>query len=296
MIRLSATNLHYLGDTKSDKRRDYCLHGYVLFAINNDIIEDGGEWCTSASALRFMRSVLKNHFSGAENHMIPCCGNFIIPADDGQSVGIFGCQNGVDFDVIHEGNQVIIRTESGQRFAVNFSDYKAAVLAYAEQIEKYMNNCPSRIFDDPFHKSAYNAFMAEWTSLKEKILKTNRAEYAASVSDFSDYISVPENEISGISKNGISLKNGQFINFKECAYNYSKINGGTGKCIGERNSTNLSFTFYTDPFVTSVTFSKYTHVFRLFAGHSAHRHFTKLQNIICTYGYTIRETEQYPDV
>ena len=86
MIQLTATNLYYIGNTDSDKRRDYCVHGHVLFMIDDTVIEDGDDWCTSASALRFMRSVLGNHFSGAEEHMIPCCGHFMIPADDGKSV------------------------------------------------------------------------------------------------------------------------------------------------------------------------------------------------------------------
>lgn len=112
MIELRAEDLHFLGDTEESRREDYCVHGNVIFKLDNDIIECGEDWCVSASAVRFMRSVLNNHFSGAEEHMIPCCGHFLIPSEDGKTVRIIGCNNGVDFDVIHEEENVRIRTKN----------------------------------------------------------------------------------------------------------------------------------------------------------------------------------------
>ena len=289
MIQLSATNLYYIGDTDSDKRRDYCVHGHVLFMIDDTVIEDGDEWCTSASALRFMRSVLSNHFSGAEEHMIPCCGHFMIPADDGKSVHISGCSNGIDFDLIHEENRIVIKTADGRSFSVNFSEYKTAVLSYVEQIEKFMRDAPARIFDDPFDKKGYEAFKTEWFSLKEKIAALGHPEYKTLEISFSDCVSISENDISGISASGISLKNGQFINFKECAYHYHKVNGGSGRCIGERDSRSLSFTFCTAPLTTDVQFLKRNRIAEFFSKHSAYHRFYELQKKISAYGYTTRD-------
>lgn len=289
MIQLTATNLYYIGDTDSDKRRDYCVHGHVLFMIDDTVIEDGDDWCTSASALRFMRSVLSNHFSGAEEHMIPCCGHFMIPADDGKSVHICGCSNGIDFDLIHEENRIVIKTADGRSFSANFSEYKTAVLSYAEQIEEFMRNAPARIFDDPFDIKGYEAFKTEWFSLKERIAALDHPEYKTLEISFSDCVSIFENDISGISASGISLKNGQFINFKECAYHYHKVNGGSGRCIGERDSTSLSFTFYTAPLTTDVQFLKCNRIAEFFSKHSAYHRFYELQKKISAYGYTTRD-------
>lgn len=95
MITLSVSNPYWLGDTAEEKQADLCLHGHVLLMFDEDIISNE-EWCVSAAALRFMRSVLYNHFLGEEQHMLPCCGHFMISSGDNQSVEIFGCRNGID--------------------------------------------------------------------------------------------------------------------------------------------------------------------------------------------------------
>lgn len=173
MIHLSAMNLHYLGDTESKKRQDCCVHGNVFFSVNDNQISDGDEWCVSASALRFMRSVIINHRSGNEEHMIPCCGHFMIAASDMKTVQIIGCTNGIDFDIIHENNRVIIKTENGKCFSTDFTEYKNAVLAYANQIETFINNSPRRAIKNKFDKEGYNAFQTEWSEMKKKIEAIN---------------------------------------------------------------------------------------------------------------------------
>lgn len=286
MIRLAATNLHYLGSTESARQRDCCVHGNVLFAIDDTVVENGGEWCVSASALRFMRSVINNHFSGAEEQMIPCCGHFMVPAEDGKSVYISGCPNGVDFDIIHEDNCVVVKTQDGQAFSVDFSEYKNAVLSYVGEIEGFMQNASSRLFDNDFEKKGYEAFKTEWFALKERIAALDCPQHENLEISFSDRISIFENEISGISSSGISLKNGGFINFKECAYHYHKVNGGSGKCIGESDSTSLSLTFYTAPLTTDVCFLKRNRIVEFFAKHSSYHRFFELRKKISAYGYT----------
>ena len=285
MIQLTAKNLHYLGDTEPSKQRDCCVHGDVLFSINDTVIENGGEWCVSASALRLMRSVFANHFSGEEEHMIPCCGHYMIPADDGKSVQISGCTSGVDFDVVHENNQIMIKTENGQSFQIEYSDYKDAVISYSDQIEKFMHDSPPRIFDDSFDEAGYNAFKTEWFYLKYKLAAPNNSECTAERINFSDFISISDSDILGVSENGISLKTGQFINFKECAYTYFKLNGGNGRCIGEHDTESLSFTFYTAPLPTDIQFIKRNILLEL-ARNTAHNRFCKLQKSINSYGYT----------
>ncbi len=261
--------------------------------IDDTVIEDGDEWCVSASALRFMRSVLNNHFSGANEHMIPCCGHFMIPANDGKSVHISGCPNGIDLDIIHEDNRVTIKDAYGRSFSVDFSEYKNAVLSYAKEIEEFIQNSPARLFDDPFDKKGYEALKTEWFSLKERIIALDHPEYTILGISFSDCISNSENDISGISASGISLKNGQFINFKECAYHYHKINGGSGKCIGERDSTSLSFTFYTAPLTTDIQFLKRNRMVEFFKKRSAYHRFYELQKKISAYGYATRDMSQH---
>lgn len=286
MLRLYAEDLHYLGETEKERQRDCCVHGRVVFSVGDTVIEGDGEWCAGASALRFLRSVSSDHFSGAEEHMIPCCGHLMIPADGGKAVAVVGCSNGVDFDVIHENGRVTLRTGVGGVFSVPFSEYREAVLFLAEQIEGFMRDAPARIVDDPFDKAGYEAFQTEWHALKEKISAAERPAPAEPEIDLTDIVRVWAEDISGVSENGISLADGRFINFRECAYRYYKKNGGGGKCVGERNVTELSFIFYTAPLPTQVFFPAVNPKRRLFRLSSAYKRFYKLQNEICAYGYT----------
>lgn len=286
MLRLYAEDLHYLGETEKERQRDCCVHGRVVFSVGDTVIAGDGEWCAGASALRFLRSVSSDHFSGAEEHMIPCCGHLMIPADGGKAVAVVGCSNGVDFDVIHENGRVTLRTGDGGVFSVPFSEYREAVLFLAEQIEGFMRDTPARIVDDPFEKAGYEAFQTEWHALKEKLSAAERPAPAEPEIDLTDIVRVWAEDISGVSENGISLADGRFINFRECAYRYYKKNGGGGKCVGERNVTELSFIFYTAPLPTQVFFPAVNPKRRLFRLSSAYKRFYKLQNEICAYGYT----------
>ncbi len=173
MIEIFAENLHYLGDSEREMQYDLCVHGRVTVRTDKFSLEGEDEWCAGASALRFMHSVCENHFSGAEEHMIPCCGHFMIPSDDGMTVRIIGCPNGIDFDVIHEGDSVIIKTEDGRACSVPFGEYKSAVMSFAKQVEEFMQAAPARIFDGDLEKQGFSAFTNEWSSLKEKIMKTS---------------------------------------------------------------------------------------------------------------------------
>ena len=286
MLRLYAEDLHYLGETEKERQRDCCVHGRIVFSVGDTVIAGDGQWCAGTSALRFLRSVSSDHFSGAEEHMIPCCGHLMIPADGGKAVDIVGCSNGVDFDVIHENGRVTLRTGDGGVFSVPFSEYREAVLFLEEQIEGFMRDAPARIVDDPFDKAGYEAFQTEWHALKEKISAAERPAPAEPEIDLSDIVRVWAEDISGVSENGISLADGRFINFRECAYRYYKKNGGGGKCVGERNVTELSFIFYTAPLPTQVFFPAVNQKRRLFRLSSAYKRFYKLQNEICAYGYT----------
>ena len=138
-MELYATDLHFLGDTPKDRVHDYCVHGKVVFKIDAcNLSNEDSDWCVSASAYRFLRSIFDNHFTGADEQMIPCCGHFLIPSQNKTCVTIIGCPNGIDFDIIHEDNNIIIRTQDGTTYTVTFNDYKAAVLSYANQIQDFI--------------------------------------------------------------------------------------------------------------------------------------------------------------
>ena len=170
-MELYATDLHFLGDTPKMQVYDDCVHGKVVFKIDGcNLSNDDSDWCLSASAYRFLHSLFENHFSDAEEHMIPCCGVFYA-SQDKTSVTVVGCSNGIDFDVIHENDNIIIRTQEGITYTVPFEDYKAAVLSYAKQIEDFYHQNPPRQFENQVDRDGFEAFCNEWKSLTDRATK-----------------------------------------------------------------------------------------------------------------------------
>ena len=168
MMTLRLSSPYFLGDAKKQQQEDLCLHGYVLLMFGEDTVSDNKDWCVSAAALRFMRSILQNHFSGNQEHMLPCCGHTIIPAEDKQTVEIIGCDNGIDFDILHTGDKVKIVTEA-KTYTVPFSEYRDTVLAFAAQVENVYQTAPARIISDAWEQDGFTAFWNEWKTLKARI-------------------------------------------------------------------------------------------------------------------------------
>ncbi len=166
-MKLYAKNMYFLGETEESKLYDYCVHGYVVFKIGSDILHKGSDWCVSASAYRFLKTLFDDHKMGNEEFLIPCCGHSIYPSEDKKSVIIVGCNNGIDFDVIHSGENVIIKTAE-KEYNVPFNDYKNAVMDFAKQIYDFYKSNPPRKFDDDFHKNGYEVFMLSYRSLYDK--------------------------------------------------------------------------------------------------------------------------------
>ena len=288
-MELYATDLHFMGDDLKTQNYDYCVHGKLVCKIEGcNISNDDSDWCVSASAYRFLHSLFENHFLGAEEQMIPCCGHFLVPSQDKTSVKIIGCSNGIDFDVIHEDYNVIIRMQDGITYTVPFEDYKVAVLSYAKQIEVFYHQNPPRRFEDKFDQDGFSAFCNEWYSLTDKATALGDSVPRISKVVFDDYDCYTENDIAGISANGISLKNMKFINFRECAYNFQQIHGGKGSCVAERDITdsNPSFAFYTAPKTTHIFFWPKSRLKEFFAKENTTQRFHNLQKQIISFGFT----------
>ncbi len=159
-IELTLKNPHFLG-APEEQAHDLCLHGGILFKIGGEVVCDtDDELCVSASALMFLRSLYSGHEKGSGKHMVPCCGHFMVPADDMQSVEIIGCPNGEDFDIYHRSGKVFING-----FQVSYKDYRYAVLKLAKTVKAIYDASPERVFEDEYKKHCYTAFWNEWNSL-----------------------------------------------------------------------------------------------------------------------------------
>lgn len=170
-MELYAHNMHFLGDTENDRAYDACVHGKIIFSIGGKSLSGDGDRCVSASSYRFLHTLFSDHVSGDEEFLIPCCGHMMIPSDDKTAVIIIGCNNGIDFDVTHLPNEVSIKTADVESFSLPFAEYRDAVLSFADQVEEFYKNSPPRRFYDDHDRDGYEAFRAEWDSLRERAKK-----------------------------------------------------------------------------------------------------------------------------
>ena len=159
-IELTLKKPHFIGSPE-EQTHDLCLHGGILFKIGGKVVCDTeDELCVSASALMFLRSLYSGHEKGNGKHMVPCCGHFMVPADDMQSVEIIGCPNGVDFDIVHRNGHVCIAGHDA-----SYKDYRASVLKLARAVKEFYSTSPERVFEDEYQKRGNTAFWNEWDSL-----------------------------------------------------------------------------------------------------------------------------------
>ncbi len=276
-MKLFAKNLHFLGETQEEQVQDLCVHGTPTLVIDGFTFTDGTDWCVSASAFRFLQTLSGNHFRGAAEQMFPCCGHFMIPSEDLQTVTIGGCSNGIDFNVIHEDGMVLLLI-GGSIHTVPYEKYREAVLAYTRQIEDFFHANPPREFDSEFEKKGFTAFCNQWYAMKEKPLNVFFSLEDESVCS--------HEEFQSCGYGGVSLYS-RFINFEECAYHFRRENDGDGKCVGERDDDTQEITFYTAPHPVTISFAQDRPVKRrLFRKEISKITYRELLDSISSYGYT----------
>lgn len=160
---IEATRLYWLNDDGRDDPTDLCLHGHVVARFGSAVLEDD---CTvSATALRLLKTLEEDHpYRGDDEQMLPCCGHFLVPSDDLQTVTcISGCLNGTDWAVLHENGFIRIILADGREFSVDPDEYRAEVFRFADDIQAYYESCQPKVPpDDEFSRSGWIAFRNEW--------------------------------------------------------------------------------------------------------------------------------------
>ena len=147
-------------DGLEDDPGDYCAHAHAVALIGDETLQY--EATVSATALYLLKSLTEDHRAHQEEQFLPCCGFNIFQKNDGSGdVVILGCPNGIDWDLVHSGDTVILTTESGAQTVVPFGEYRKEVLAFADKVEAFYRSQPPRkpAADDA---AAYQAFWEEW--------------------------------------------------------------------------------------------------------------------------------------
>ena len=166
MFKIDVENLCWIDGTM-DSSEDICLHGETTVKIGNEIFKYNAT--VSATALYLLKTITENHIIHTDSKMLPCCGFFIVPNEDLKNVHICGCDNGIDWSVIHEGNYVKIVTESKNEIIVNINEYTREVYKFADKIEAfYKKSTPKELPCDEFERDGYIAFWNEWNIRRNK--------------------------------------------------------------------------------------------------------------------------------
>lgn len=97
-----------------------------------------------------------------------------------------------------------------------------------------------------------------------------------------------EKDIVGITADGIALKNKRFINFRECAACFRRLQGGSGACVAERDAgeSNWVFIFYTEPRATRIDYFSQVRRKEFFSRKNTARRFYGMQKQIEAFGFT----------
>lgn len=104
---------------------------------------------------------------------------------------------------------------------------------------------------------------------------------------FEDPIVITENDIISIDIAGIKYKN-SYIDFSDCANNYSIINGAESKnCVADRDATgNPNFNFYTTGRVTQLFFVSKCELTELITRKNTYQRFHELNKQIQGFGWS----------
>lgn len=154
-----------------DDPEDLCLHGHVTVKIGKAAMEYDGT--VSATALYLLKTLTEDKLMSEHDiQMVPCCGHFYIPNKDLSQVTISGCDDGLDWSVVHENGGVKLILPSGESEWVSQQNYQAEVIRFADKVESYYNSCqPKNVPDDEFTRNGYVAFWNEWRRRYEKALQ-----------------------------------------------------------------------------------------------------------------------------
>jgi hypothetical protein len=162
LFDLQLLETFWISSTRTEM--DLCAHGKVRVTIGSHTFINKHA-TISATALLLLRSLERNHTKEAPlgEHLLPCCGHFLIYTETMEEVIISGCCSGDNWDILHQQNAVLLRMEDGFETIVSFSAYKQTVLHFVDAVEAFYKNSPKKVIpEDEFDRVGYLRFWEEW--------------------------------------------------------------------------------------------------------------------------------------
>jgi hypothetical protein len=165
VVTLHPTHLHWVkGD--ADDPSDLCAHSPVEFRLDGETLvrPENGDWTVSASALYLLRTLTADHTKERPvgDHLFPCCGFNMYEVEGTDDVLIFGCPGGIDFEVIHDGDNVVLREADGRMRRVALAEWRCAVCAFSDTVRAFYEASLPKQPHDEDGANGFRKFMAEW--------------------------------------------------------------------------------------------------------------------------------------
>lgn len=158
MFSIDVYDMYWLSGPQEET--DLCAHGSIRIRIGDAVLEDSG-LSVSAAGLHLLRSLTEDHDPDVYAMLFPLDGFSWMP--DGDSIYLGSCPNaGFDGYVTHEGDIVRIALEGLPAVRIPLSEYRAQVLAFADRVEAFYNQCKPKVVTDELDRLWYPRFWDEW--------------------------------------------------------------------------------------------------------------------------------------
>ena len=160
-FKIKVKDLYWINKEKDDSN-DLCLHGDIVVTIGEEELSYINA-TVSASALRMLKTLTEEHLPTEGQQMLPCCGHTVVANESLDEVDIIGCDNGIDWTVLHDNGMIKLITESENTTSLYYLQYKEEVMDVANIVKKYYKESSPKIMpEDEFERNGYIAFWNEW--------------------------------------------------------------------------------------------------------------------------------------
>ena len=161
---------------KEDDCEDQCAHGNIKFLIGGKkLLDESEEFTVSAAALFLLRSLFSNHSEenpvSEGNILFPCCGFSIFETNSRYPIMIMGCPSGVDVDITHSNESVIIKSSNIEKTIPKKEWFKAVTDFASQVLNFYSENTKKVVPDDDEERKGWELFWKEFHELKNNAEK-----------------------------------------------------------------------------------------------------------------------------
>jgi hypothetical protein len=168
MLKLEARELGWISE-EVPSEEDRCAHGAVRLEAGGVTFAAPDECrvTMNMAGLHLLRTLDRNHTQEDRvcggDPLLPHCAIDIYP-DSTNPFGFIsiGCPSGIEFDVVHDGDDVTLRCAAGAA-VVPLAAWRAAVVAFCDAVQALYDRSPPKSEpEEHFQREGWRLFWEEW--------------------------------------------------------------------------------------------------------------------------------------